>query len=158
MPTIELASIGCTQPPDLPSYSSFSCLLENKLLSHRSLFQTVFDGLSGIMVHLANKQRETTKSGFWFAADLIDWNESGHDPQHEESTTLIFLPDALLDIRDLMQRLLAASPQRLITFSTDYQFGGISHENGAISLSQFFNLHATRKLHFNHLWHVHPDS
>lgn len=157
MPTIELVSIGCIQPPDLPSYRSFTYCTETELQSHRGLFQQVFDGLKGVIAHLANKELEHTKAGCWFAGDLINWNETGDDAKGETST-LIFQSDALLDIRDLMQRLLAASPQKRIIFSTDYQFGGNRRERGNISLSQLFELHANRELHFNHLWHVHPDS
>lgn len=157
MPTIELASIGCTQPPDLPYYDSFTYSVETRLFSHRELFQPVFNDLNGVIVHLANKERESTQAGLWFAADLINWN-GAHLDAEEDTKPLIFLPDALLDVRDLMRRLLTASPQKHITFSSDYQFGGEERENEEISFSRFFKLHASQELYFNHLWHVVPDT
>ena len=150
MPTIEMISIGCKQPPDLPRYDSFAYYAEPKLQSHRGLFQSVFDSLSGIIVHLANKDMEGHEDGCWFAGKIMDWQR--------DDNALIFLPDTLLDVRDLMQRLIAASPQRHITFSTDYQFGGRRRECGEITFSQFFDLHARRKVRYNRFWYVTPDT
>jgi len=59
----------------------------------------------------------------------------------EDGETLLFLPETRRDVADLMQRLIAASPQRRLTFSTDYQFGGEKKEAGEVTFSQFFELH-----------------
>ena len=149
MPTIELISIGCPQVPDLPRYDSFAYIAEMKLQSHRELFQPVFDSLSGMIVHLANKQYEGHEEGCWFAGMIMDWK--GDDD------ALIFLPDTLLNVRDLMKRLFAASPHHRITFSTDYQFGGDRQECGEVTFSAFFDLHARRSLRYNSLWILRPD-
>lgn len=168
MPTIELISIGCPKIPELPRYDSFAYIAETELRSHRDLFQSVFDTLTGIIVHLANKDMEGHEDGGWFAGKIMDWlgggtitipllevNEEIMDGQEDE--TLLFLPDTLLDVRDLMQRLLAASPEKRIVFSTDYQFGGKRRECGEITLSRFFDLHAKQKLRYNHLWFIKVD-
>jgi len=153
VPTIELISIGCPEKPALPRYDGFAFIVEKELRSHRGLFQSVFDTLNGVIVHLANKDMEGYEDGCWFAGMIMDWQED-----ETEDEALVFLPDTLLDVRDLMQRLLAASPEHRITFSTDYQFGSERRECGEILFSRFFDLHARRELRYNHLWYVKPDS
>lgn len=149
MPTIELISVGCPNIPELPRYDSFAYIAEAELRSHRNLFQGVFDSLTGVIVHLANKHMEGHEDECWFAGMIMDWHED---------ETLLFLPDTLLDVWDLMKHLLEASPQNRITFSTDYQFGSERREYGEISLSQFFDLHARHELRYNHMWHIKPDA
>lgn len=147
MPTIELISIGGREVPALPRYPSFAYIAETKLQSHRALFQSVFDSLTGVVVHLANKTFEGEEDGGWFAGMLMDW---------DDDDALVFLPDSRIDVADLMRRLLAESPQRRITFSTDYQWGGDRQECGEVTLSEFFRLHDGHGLRYNQLWYVVP--
>jgi hypothetical protein len=56
-----------------------------------------------------------------------------------------------------MQRLLAASPERRITFSTDYQLGGDRRECGEVTFSEFFRRHDAHDLRYNRFWYVRPD-
>ncbi len=149
MPTIELISIGCPKVPKLRQYPGFACIAETNLVTHRGLFQSVFDSLTGVIVHLANKSLEGREDGFWHAGALMDWNEG---------SALVFLPEPRRDVADLMQLLLRASPERRITFSTDYQFGGRKRECGEVTLSEFFHLHDQHKLRYNKLWRVRPDA
>jgi hypothetical protein len=148
MPTIELISIRCPRVPDLPRYDSFAYIAETKLQSHRGLFQTVFDSLTGVIVHLANKDFESEPEGCWFAGKIMEW---------KDDDALMFLPDSLLDVRDLMKRLLKASPENRIVFSTDYQFGGKRREHEEISFSKFFDLHTHRRLRYNSLYFIRAD-
>jgi hypothetical protein len=174
MPTIELVSIGCLKVPDLPAYSSFAYKVDTKLRSHRVLFQEVFDSLTGVIVHLANKELEGDPD-FCFAGMIMDWS-------HMEAScdeALLFLPQTRQDVADLMQRLIAASPQHRITFSTDIQWellppppqprrttsaGGVEWEEGEgqecgeVTLSEFFRLHDAHALRYNCLWFVRPDA
>ena len=149
MPTIELISIGCPKVPELPKYPSFAYIADTELVTHRSLFQNIFDSLTGVIVHLANKSFEGEEDGGWFAGMIMDW---------EDDDALVFLPETRLDVSDLMQRLIAASPERRITFSTDYQFGGERQEGGEITFSEFFRLHDERALRYNRFWYVRPDA
>jgi hypothetical protein len=149
MPTVELISIGCPKVPELPKYSSFAYIAETELVTHRSLFQNVFDSLTGVIVHLANKEFEGEEDGGWFAGMIMDW---------DDSDALVFLPDSRRDVADLMQRLIAVSPERRITFSTDYQFGGDRQECGEITFSEFFRLHDEHALRYNRFWYVRPDA
>ena len=149
MPTIELVSIDCPIVPELPKYSSFTYIVESVLESHRGLFQSVFDSLSGVIVHLGNKELEERDNGFWFAGMLMDW---------QDDEALVFLPDSRQEVADLMQKLIVLSPQQRITFSTDYQFGSLRQECGEVTLSQFLKLHDQKKLRYNSLWYVYSDA
>lgn len=149
MPTIEIVSIGCPQIPDLPRYPSLAYIAETTLQSHRELFQSVFDSLSGVIVHLANKELEGEEDRIWFAGRLMNW---------EDDEALVFLPDAHSDVTDLMQHLIAASPHHRIIFSTDYQFGGERQECGETTLTDFFDLHDRQALRYNTLYFVKPDT
>ncbi|MGI8965206.1 MAG: hypothetical protein ACR2H1_03850 [Limisphaerales bacterium] len=150
MPTIELISIGCSRIPDLPRYDSFAYIAEKNLVSHRDLFQSVFDSLTGVIVHLADKKFESEPEGCWFADMIMEW---------KEDNALRFLPDTLPDVRDLMQHLLKASPENRITFSSDYQFGDKRREHGEIHFAKFFDLHTHDRLRYNHLYFIraNPD-
>lgn len=148
MPTIELVSIGCAKIPDLPKYPSFAYIAEKELISHRSLFQNVFDSLTGVVVHLANKSFEDDEGGAWFAGAIMDW---------DDDKALVFLPETRRDIEDLMKRLIFASPERRITFSTDYQFGGRRKKCETLTLHEFLRLHDKLLLRYNKLWHIHSE-
>lgn len=148
MPTIELVSIDCSTAPKLPKYSSFAYILESKLESHRGLFQSVFDSLSGIIIHLGNKDLEEEKDDFWFAGKLMDW-------KYDEN--LVFLPNSFKEVADLMQKLIILSPQKHILFSSDYQFGGEKKQYDEVALSQFFKLHDQKKLHYNSIYFIYSD-
>ena len=71
-----------------------------------------------------------------------------------EDDALVFRPETRRDIANLMQYLLAASPEQKITFSTDYQFGGERQECGEVTLDEFFRLHDSHALRYNRIWHL----
>jgi hypothetical protein len=115
------------------------------MTSHRALFQPVFDALSGVIVHLGNKSLEGDQGTPWFGGSLMDWQHNG---------ALVFLPEVRVEIADLMQRLVRASPSRRITFSTDYQSSDERREQGKVEVSKFLELHDCRALRYNSLWYV----
>ena len=194
MPTIEIVSIDCSAIPDLPCYRSFAYRAETQLVSHRALFQPIFDKLNGIIVHLENKEMEG-EHGMWFAGGIMDWMQNSEDEERELTATaksivrvvqegatelekilavkqyllirsiipeecetvLRFLPETLVDIIDLMQRLLCASSQHRITFSTDYQFGGESRICGEITLAEFVKIHDQRTIWYNELYFIRSE-
>ncbi|BCU78299.1 hypothetical protein [Luteolibacter sp. LG18] len=146
MPTLELVSIGCPEIPELPRYESFAWRAETELVSHRGIFQPVFHMLSGVIVHLANKDLEDGEGG-WYAGALIDWGREGE--------LVAFLSPARADVEDLMRRLIEASPLREITFSTDAQgFGEIGRERGTLTFGEFLGLLDGGSILFNELWRV----
>lgn len=81
-----------------------------------------------------------------------------HDilPVHYDPV-LAFRPETRPDMTDLMQRLLAVSPEHRMTFSSDYQFGGVRRECGEVTLTEFFNLHDRRLLKYNSLFYIRAD-
>ena len=177
MPTIELISIGCQKIPDFPRYRTFDIMVESRLQSHRGLIQSVFDTLTGVIVHLKNKGM---KGPWCFAGQLMDWTEAaeeqarGEDEEaHEivgcnlDATCSVFVPhDSVLSFRprvrseiiDLLQRMLDASPTRRITFSTDYQCGGKRREHGECTLTEFLDAHDRRMLVYNALYNITADA
>lgn len=143
MPTIEIISINANAIPELPLYGSFAYILERELISHRGLFQKIFDKLEGYIVHLGNKEFEHDKDGPWFAGMIMDWTD-------DEGNPIIFLDNTLEDLKDLMKRMIESSPSNEILFSTDYQFGPDEPKDcGTISFSEFFELHSSRLLRWN---------
>lgn len=152
MPTIELVSIGCPEVPNLPQYPSFAYKAETTLRSHRDRFQNVFDTLSGVIVHLADKDLEHANIG-WFAGMLMVWDEDRAD-----ELELLFRQDTFPDIQDLMIRLMRSSPQHRITFSSDVQGDEYGHcQCGEVTLSEFLRLHDKRALRYNCLWYIRSD-
>ncbi len=144
MPTVELISVDCSEVPKLPVYSSFAHRAETRLISHRALFQPVFDLFTGVIVHLGNKDQENEANGF-FAGRLMNW---------ETDNVVEFAPEPRREVFDLMTVLMRASPEQHITFSTDYQLGGEMAEGGEVSLPKFFDLHDAGRIRYNTLWHV----
>jgi hypothetical protein len=141
---MEIIVVDCPEIPVLPSYASFTYSAEKKLVSHRLLFQSVFDRWQGVILHLANKECEG-RGGFWFASDLMDWGEDD---------ALVFRPEARVDVIDLLQRLLSASPAGHLIFATDYQFGTERKECGEATIEEFFALHDRRELRYNTIWYL----
>jgi hypothetical protein len=57
------------------------------------------------------------REGCWFTGEATDWNLN----VALVFLPLVFLPQAKLDVVDLIHQLLRASPERWIIFSTDNQ-------------------------------------
>ncbi len=125
MPTIELVSIGAPSELDLPKYESFDYCYECRLEGHRGLFQHRFDQLEGVILHLGNQGQEGGDG--WFAGMLMNWDREDH--------SLVFQPHVSSEVRDLLLRLLEASPSGDVTFSSDYQFGPEDPTENEVQLS-----------------------
>ena len=130
-------------------YAGFAYIADTELRSHRGIFQSLFDSLTGVMVHLASKSFEGEQGeGWWFAGEVMDWNSGD---------ALVFLPHAKLDVIDLIHQLLRASPEGRILFSTDNQSDDIRQVCGEVSLSDFLQLHDDHVLRYNSLWYIRAD-
>jgi hypothetical protein len=111
MPTIELISVGCPDIPELPDFQSFSLEAESVLRSHRGLFQSKFDEVAGVIVHLANRDADGKFGGC--AGSIIDW-DVGHTitiPEYDEDDTgsgedqlfeFRFKPSTVSDLKTLI--------------------------------------------------------
>ena len=143
MPTVEIVCLSASGPIDLPRYDSFACMVEEVPRSHRAHFQADFDGASGPIAHLGNKEFQADldagRPRGWFANTLFDFSDEG----------MLYLPvkgldlnaageqwwgedqdygarlrqEVVPDLRDLLTRFVAHSPERGAYFTTDYQFG-----------------------------------
>jgi len=114
------------------------------------LFQTELDKHSGVIVHLANKDFEGRTKGWWFAGDIVSWDQI--DAFH-------FLAQPAKDIRRLMRLLLKASPIRQILFLTDYQ-GGPRRKRitrQPLTLAKFWALQANGTIRYNTLYRIKED-
>jgi hypothetical protein len=140
------------------------------LESDRGLFQPEFDLVSGVMVHLANKDCERDPDGFWFGGDLIDWEEgelalpvyesedqpgaedtwNGEDQLHR----FRFESSVLEDLRALIVVLMDSSPVGEVWFTTDLQFGPSSKTQATVSLDEFFDQLRSSELSWHCLYRI----
>ena len=137
-PTIQLVSGLCPIVPQLPHYRSFS-------------YKTGTDFL-GVTVKLQNKD-EVRDDGYLFAGDLVEWSTDA-----SQNSYLVFHPVAYDDLRDLMTRLLDASPTRFLSFSTAFKFAEGEVFAEQITLAEFFDRHDRRMLHWNGMYFIQPGS
>lgn len=175
MPTIEVISIGAKEFPNAQDYNSFALLSENKLESHRSLFDNELkNNFNGIIVHLGNKEFQRNKDenniGFWFADDLVSFNSeielplvdiekeknNEKQPWGSDQTMLFkFKSKIITDLYNLLKLMLKISPINEILFLTDYQFGSEKPiQKGIITLEEFLEEHKNVGLIWNCMYHI----
>jgi hypothetical protein len=161
MPTIELISIECADIPELPDFESFSFEAECALQSHRGLFQSKFDEVSGVIVHLANKRVDGTFGGF--AGNLIDWSKDefitlpeGDDTWRGEDQLFQFQfePSIVGDLKTLIMILMESSPRKEVWFSTDIQFGPSKTSEESTTLDRFFHQIESSALFWHRLYMI----
>ncbi len=146
MPTIEIISVDCPYVPALPRFRGFAYIAEDKLRSHRGLFQAVLDKNRGVIVHLANKDFEGT-DGAWFAGAIMSWDR-GH--------VLRFRKQPARDARRLFKLMLGASPTGEVLFLSDYQFGPNRKkiERTVLTPDRFWAMHDAGKIRYNALYRI----
>jgi hypothetical protein len=153
VPSIEIICIGQREPSELPGLP-FALCAESQLVSHRSpsLFQADFDKLQGCIYHLGSAFcGDPGYKGPFFAYELL--NDNCHDAHRNEF--LQFDASIIPKLVDLFGRLLDASPENLIVFTTDWQFGPHpARRYRAIRERTFWKRHTQRKLHLNALYPI----
>ena len=171
MPTIEVVALNCETLPKLPRFKSFSYIAETQLHSHRGIFQSEFDKVNGIILHLGNKYLEGDEDGAWFAGQLIEWsNEEIIIPQIEECSRdeqwwgedqqfmFRFASAVFTELKALLEFLLELSPKKQLYFTTDYQFGpSDSMKRSNYSLRRFLEEHDHSGLRWNCLYQIRED-
>ena len=148
MPTIEIVCVAQSEPLDF-SDLPFAVLAENKPVSHRGLFQSDFDKLTGCIYHLGNPDLRGDEDGLFWAYELVN------DAIGEETDEafLKFDDEFVPHVKAMLGQLLAASPIGQVTFSSDWQFGTEDVRRfEAISEQQFWQLHDAGGLRFNALY------
>lgn len=150
MPTIEIVCVNQTKPTNFFDFS-FAVLSDDKLVSHRGLFQSDFDNLQGCIYHLGNPNMREDNEFAFFAYELI--NEAISDNSEED--ILKFNDEFVLQIKEMSNQLLIASPVSQITFSSDWQFGTKDVQKfELISENEFWGNHDSGKLQFNALYKI----
>ncbi len=150
MPTIEIVCVAQAEPLDF-SGLPFAVLAENKLESHRGLFQSDFDKLQGCIYHLGNPELRGDEDGLFWAYELI--NDAIQDEADEDY--LKFDDEFALHVKTMLGHLLAASPIGKIIFSSDWQFGAKEMRRfEVISEQKFWKMHDACELRFNALYEI----
>ena len=161
MPTIEIASIQAAGIELKQSDFEISILKENKMNSHRGLFDVVLRKEEGVIFHLGSPELKDDKKGGYFAGELIDWkfevsdvevNENGAiDSRNEyQHYKFRFLNKFQVEIDKLLKIALDNSPIKKVFFLTDYQFGPYEPTIEVIhTISKFWRHHDHGGLRFN---------
>ena len=170
MPTVELVSIDCSVVPEFPCFPSFALSSDDRLESHRGLFQPEFDRVSGVMVHIADKSCESDSAVSWSAGSLVDWDEgeiviptyesegeqadAGHRQGEDQLDRFKFEALVLDNLRTLIAILFESSPVGEVWFTTDVQFGPSKKTQMTTTLDEFLYQHICSELRWHCLYRI----
>jgi len=154
MPSIEIACVGAGVASEPPLQLTFALVYEMGLKSHREpnpRFQTDFDGISGALYHIGYRSPKHPESGPFFAYELLSTEcQDAYPPSYLE-----FAPQHLASVQSLLHWILNVSPEGLVLFTSDWQFGPeVSQRHDPLTLNSFWQLHATRQLQLNALYRL----
>jgi hypothetical protein len=164
MPTIEIASID-SKPINLKQIDfGVAIIEENKLESHRGLFDELLRKHQGVIIHIGNPDMKIDRTSGYFAGKLIDWEMNPGEiiiPQNASASSsnqeFIFriLSEYCEDIHRLLEIAIEKSPINKVYFLTDYQFGPekVIVEN-IYTIGDFWELHNSEGLTFNTLYEI----
>ena len=152
MPSIEIV---CVRQNNFTRFSNlpFAIRSENKLESHRSspLFKKDFDKLKGCIYHLGCPHLKYKRTGAFEAFDLL----SKKCQKQDETIFLEFKNKFVPDIKRILIKLLKNSPDSKVIFTSDYQFSSNKPKRiKDLNLSEFWELHKSKKLLFNTLYEI----
>lgn len=154
MPSIEIVCIAQVEPLDCAHYP-FAVESSSVLKSHRGptpRFQSHFDRLVGVIYHLGNPQLKGRAEGGFFAYELL----SDRSRSAELISALEFRAEVAGPVFALLDRLIAASPESRILFTSDWQFGpDHARHVGPVSVGRLRELHDTNALILNTAYEVH---
>ena len=152
MPSIEIACVGLRQNRK-PPQTTFDIAFEVGLVSHRSpsRFQSDFDQTAGSIYHLGNPGQNTGRSGAFTAYELLSDECHAQDPP----VFLEFAQSHVPSLKELLLWLLESSPDGLLLFTSDYQFGPDDVARfGPITADEFWMFHDSRRLRMNALYSI----
>ena len=148
MPTIEVFAIGQREPIQFVT-NAFALVVDQTIVSHRSLFQEKLVGMRGSTYHLGNKECET--QGYFFGSQLFT-ERSFYD---EENPYLEFRANVKSALMELMNTINCASDLESLLFLTDYQFGPTDAIHEAFpSIEAFWRAHDTGLLRINGMYTI----
>jgi hypothetical protein len=153
MPSIEIVAVGQSRPIEVGGFP-FAVATDANLKSHRSpqpRFQDEFDRVSGIMYHLGNPSLKDGSEGRCFFAYKLLSEES----KKVDADFLEFAPAFRAAAESMLAELIAGSPKEELIFTSDWQFGpDWTRREVAVTLSEFWKLHDSRRLLLNALYPI----
>lgn len=158
MPTIEIVSLQPRSYSIRPRDFSFSVLLEDRLVSHRGLFQSFLDSLpGGYIMHLANPGSHSESPGDLFGSELIDWeypadcvDQSYRSRSASDYRQFQFLSDHHLEMDTLLRLALQDSGEGRIVFLTDFQLSSQPVQYRILpGIEDWWRLHHSQGLTWN---------
>lgn len=170
VPTIEIVSIQAPTLPPLPRFTTLAIIAERQaaIESHRGLFNDTLGGMSGVILHLGDPDLDPEDGG-WFAGKLIEWRDESMtiplvdpaDPHDQwgagQTERFRFLPTARIEVEQVLNLALQASPIGKAVFLTDYQFGPeLPTLVSARAPAALWAEHDKVGLRWNHLYHIEP--
>ncbi len=162
MPTIEIVSIGADKL-GLNQYDfDIAIIEEDKLISHRGLFNDFLKKENGIIVHIGNPDFKNDKEFVFFAGLIVDWDfEPGNimipnfdkgENGSNQNFRFKFLLDYQIEIAKIIKIGFLKSPTKNLFFLTDYQFGPENAAVKEIKLKDFWVQHDKEGLELNVLY------
>jgi hypothetical protein len=162
MPTIEIVSIGADKLGLNQNDFDIAIIEENKLISHRGLFNDFLKSQNGVIIHIGNPDlKNDTECGF-FAGLIIDWDfEPGHieipdfdkgENGSNQNFRFKLLLDYQIEIAKIIKIGFLKSPTKDLFFLTDYQFGPENAAIKEIKLKDFWVQHDNEGLEWNVLY------
>jgi hypothetical protein len=153
MPSIEIVAVGQSRPIEVGRFP-FAVVADAKLKSHRlphPRFQEDFDRVSGIMYHLGNPSLKDDSAGRCFFAYKLLSEES----KKVDADFLEFGASFRSAAESMLAEMIASSPTEELIFASDWQFGpDWAKREPALSLSEFWKLHDSRRLLLNALYTI----
>lgn len=163
MPTIEIALVGATKFKINPDEFAIALEIDRQLTSHRSLFYDFLLPQKGVIIHLGNPYFKDNKEGGFFADALIDWSYSpeylyipvGGERGAGQEEKFKFQDKYRVELNILLELALQQSPNRLVYFLTDYQFGPKEATYKKFnSIEEFWKKHDAEALRLNTLFEI----
>ena len=169
MPSIEIVSVGCTEPVQFSGSKHFGVLIEQGTESHHNLFNKELKEVTGCIAHIGNKDHELQNFEFCFANELIEWDDEEIEIPEVDLTVegepenwgqnqafyYEFRKEIQKDLKALFTHMLFSSPQHEALFFTRWQFGPeIGEEFEEMTFDVFWSEHACKHLRWNTLYRI----
>jgi hypothetical protein len=169
VPTIEIVSVDSKSLNLDQKDFGIAIIEENKLESHRSLFNDFLNEHNGVIIHMGNPEFIEDKDGCFFANMIIDWEFEDtviqipevdtNEPIINTGANQLFkfkiLDKHQLDIDSILKIAINKSPIKKVYFLSDYQFGPDKPKTEIIyTIKDFWERHDNQGLAYNTLYEL----
>lgn len=114
MPTIEIISINSPRLNINQDDFEIAIIEEQKMESHRALFNEFISQFRGTILHLGNPDFKNEKDGFFFAGQITNW-------KFKHLNNFKFKNEYLEELKTLLYLATKSSPTNEVIFLTDIQ-------------------------------------